>query len=142
LKFRYPNLINMKKPLKRTFIFLLLFSAVQAQTHIKTGPRAGINIATITFKSTQDGKKLSPIPLAAFHVGWDVEFNLAKNLGLQSGIEITSKGFIYNIAGKSLRLTPNYLEKPVNIMVKNVIAPMLFLSAGPYFAYAFHGNVQ
>lgn len=142
LKSLFYILIIMKKPLKLTFVFLLLFSAVQAQTHIKTGPRAGINIATMSFKSTQDGKKLSPIPLAAFHVGWDVEFNLAKNLGLQSGIEITSKGSLYNVGGTSFRLTPSYLEIPVNLMVKNVIAPMLFLSAGPYFAYAIHGDVQ
>lgn len=136
------NLIIMKKPSLLTFVFLFLFSAIQAQTHIRTGPSAGVNFATMSFKSTQDNTRLSPVILAAFHVGWDMEFPLDKNLGLQTGIALTSKGSIYNIAGTSFRLTPSYLEIPVNLMVKNVIAPMLFFSVGPYFAYAIHGDVQ
>lgn len=132
----------MKKPLRLTFVFLILFSTVQAQTHIKTGPSAGINFAKMSFKSSKDGIGLTPAVLAAFHVGWDVQFNLAKNLGLQTGVEVTSKGSRYNVDGTPFRITPSYLEVPVNIMVKNVIAPVLFLSAGPYFAYAIHGDVQ
>ena len=132
----------MKKPLKLTFVFLILFSSVHAQTHIKTGPSAGINFAKMSFKSSKDGIGLTPSVLAAFHVGWDVQFALAKNLGLQTGVEVSSKGSRYNFYGTPFQLTPSYIEVPVNVMFKNVIFPVLFLSAGPYFAYAIHGNVQ
>lgn len=132
----------MKKPLRLTVAFLILFSTIHAQTHIKTGPEAGINFAKMSFKSSQTGMELKPSAIAAFHVGWVVQFNVAKNLDLQTGLELTTKGSRFNFDGTTLQLTPSYLEIPVNLMVKNIVLPVMFFSAGPYFSRGFYGNVQ
>lgn len=130
----------MKPKLKITLLILILFSVSQLKAKVKTGPEAGINFSRMTLQSS--GVAIVPSALTTFHIGWDVEFNLKHHLGLQTGLIFSSKGAKYNVNGYEFQITPSYLVVPINLMIKNIISPMVFLSAGPYFAYGFSGKIK
>jgi hypothetical protein len=120
---------------------MLAFTSAQAQ--FKIGPKIGMNLSTMTLKSS--GISLDPQMLVGFHAGLITEISFTENLKLQPGILFSTKGSKYELTflGETFdySLTPGVIEVPVNAFYIYGKGPVkLILFAGPYVAYGITGK--
>jgi hypothetical protein len=119
----------------------LIFSVTIMQAQIKFGPKAGLNLSTMTLKNS--GIAVDPKTLVGFHVGVISEIPLKGNFVLQPALLYSSKGSKYSFGGEDMSISPGFIELPVNAVYKFDIGNMkLFLNAGPYFAYGISGKIK
>ncbi len=125
----------MKTLTKFVVAFIFLIAASQLQAQVKFGPEVGINFSQL--KVSGSGTSITTSSVTSFHLGMDVEFGLAKNFFLQSGLMYSGKGGTYN--GDQVSLS--YVELPFNFMYKfDISGPKILVLAGPYIAYAVGGE--
>jgi len=131
----------MKNILKITLSIFCLFTFSQAYSQVKFGPKIGLNLSTMTLKSS--GISLDPKTLVGFNVGVISEITLKENFILQPGIIYSTKGSKYSVTGTDMQIAPTYLEIPVNGVYKFGTGSLkAFLSAGPYFAFGIGGSYE
>ena len=75
--------------------FIFLASTIQAQ--VKVGPVAGLNLSTMTFKSTDSEDHYDPQMLTGFHVGVMAEFSVSESFVIQPALLFSGKGSSYEI---------------------------------------------
>lgn len=123
------------KKFKLTLIVALLAVATVASAQVRLGVKGGVNASNF---NGQDNNKAK----IGFNVGVSADYDFAPNVGLQSGLFATTKGFKYE--GNSLEYSDNliYLQLPVHIAYKIDVTPgtRVFLHAGPYAAYGIAGK--
>jgi hypothetical protein len=131
----------MKNLLKCVFIIFFMFAFISIQAQIKFGAKVGLNLSTMTMKSS--GISLDPKILAGFNIGLISEIPVAGNFKLQPGILYSTKGSKYKIMDTEVSIGPDFVEIPVNILYKiDLSGAKLSLFAGPYFAYAVGGKTK
>lgn len=131
----------MKNFLKFALAIIFMFAVTNMQAQIKFGPKVGLNLSTMTFKSS--GLSFDPKTLVGFNVGVISEISLTDNLFLQPGISYSAKGSKYTIFGEEATISPGFIEIPVNVAYKfDLGTAKLFLSAGPYVAYGIGGKIK
>jgi len=74
----------MKTTLKSLLMLLMMLAFTSLQAQFKFGPKAGMNLSTMTLKSS--GISFDPKLLVGFHAGLVSEIGLTDNLKLQPGI--------------------------------------------------------
>lgn len=125
----------MKKYLRLTFIVAMLSVITVASAQVRLGVKGGVNASNL---NGQDNNKAK----IGFNVGVLADYDFAPNVGLQSGLFATTKGFKYK--ENSLEYTDNlvYVQLPVHIAFKVDVTPgtKVFLHGGPYFAYGVGGK--
>jgi len=111
--------------------------------------RGGLNLANVS--SSANGRVDRSNQLTSFQVGVMGNWKLGTRLlALQPGILFTGKGarVQYREPGQlgyyQQRLTPNYIEVPLNLIVRLPLAPgnHFFVGAGPYGAVGVGGRVE
>ncbi|MFT3904557.1 MAG: porin family protein [Niabella sp.] len=127
---------------------LVVFLVVTVHAQVQWGVRAGGNMSSVLDKEDGRYEKLKLHP--GFHVGGTADIFLSDKFSLQPALLFTSKGF--KVANKSsnsfdlpdnanAKLTPYYLELPVNLIFKPRAGNgNLLLGAGPYIAYGVGGR--
>jgi hypothetical protein len=103
-----------------------------------SGVRIGMNLTTMTIKTK--GISTKPETPIGIHFGVDYEIPLKRNISIQTGLILSSKGADYKIDTVDYSLTPAYVEIPVNISYSFTIKPIkISLFAGTYSACAIGG---
>jgi len=128
-----------------SFLTLNLSAQKDGEKDNRSYIKAGLNIANVTI--SDDGHLENSNNLFSFHAGIVKDLRVAPMLYLQPGVLFTSKG-LKSSSGKSTDASyftattnPNYIEVPLNIMVKLPInKAKLFFGAGPYGAVAVGGK--
>ncbi len=132
------------KKLFLVVIALLMVNSLSAQEWQKNifGVRAGLNVSSFSTSYDEDLDVRT-----AFHVGFNYERLLAKNLPLylETGLQLSAKGTQYNDFGEAqYTCDAYYLEVPLmlnyKINIKDVVT--LYPSAGFYGAYGVGGKFK
>jgi hypothetical protein len=131
----------MKNVVKFTIAFCLACFFLQAQAQVKIGPKVGLNLAKMTLKAS--GIAIDPKTLVGFNIGAIAEFPLAENVFLQPGVLFSAKGSKYSIDSYDMKMTPGFIEIPVNCLYKlDLSSAKLLLFAGPYFGFGISGSFE
>lgn len=125
----------------------LIFVASNMHAQIKFGPVVGLNLSTMTFKSTDSEDHYDPQMLVGFHIGGMAEFSVSENFVIQPAVLFSGKGSTYEIDfGEGileLKINPGFIEVPIYAAYKfDLGSAKLFLKAGPYFGYGFTGKIS
>ena len=129
----------------KSFLFIAaMLVAVSASAQLSFGVKAGLNLSNIS----GDGESLDS--KIGFKIGPTVEFAIAPNMAIQSGLLLSSKGAktseSYSESGidvdADITINANYLELPICFAYKYPIAPdtKIYVNAGPYLAYGLFGK--
>lgn len=126
------------KNLKLTFLFVAMFAvATVAQAQVALGVKAGVNASN--FYGSELNNNNAKI---GFNAGISADYDFTYNVGIQTGLFATTKGFKYSQS--ELKYSDNlvYLQLPVHIAYKVDVTPgtRVFLHAGPYAAYGIAGK--
>ncbi len=131
----------MEKLAKITTLICLLSFSTYLHAQVKIGPKVGLNLATMTMKYS--GVSFDPSIRPGFNVGVVSEIPLTSSLFLQPGFSYSEKGSKYSISDVDMKMSPTYLELPVNVLYKFDTHPVkLFLLGGPCFAYGIGGRYE
>lgn len=137
--------MKMKNCLKSSLTIILMFVFISLQGQVKFGPKVGVNLSTMTLKSS--GISFDPSMQVGFHVGVISEISVTDNLVLQPGIFYSTKGSKFKVSYSQLSyeasIAPSYVDIPVNVLYyfgsgKTKIS----LFAGPYLAYGISGKSE
>jgi hypothetical protein len=131
----------MKNCLKLLVMIILIFTFTQTQAQFKFGIRGGLNMSSMTFKTS--GIALDPSMVAGFHIGAITEIGIAGNLKIQPGILYSSKGTKYESGGNEMKISPQVVEIPINLAYRFDLGGIgLSINAGPYLAFGIGGTVE
>jgi hypothetical protein len=141
----------MKKTLKTLLVAAMVFCTIQAQSQIKVGIHAGLNLANVKLKGAElpSGADVKIIP--SFVAGAAAEYSLAESFAVEAGLYLSGKGtrIEYSesesgatVTAKSI-LAPLYLEIPLNAIYKlKVGKSSILLFAGPYVGMGIAGKAK
>jgi hypothetical protein len=132
---------TMKKVTKSLAIVLLLaIVSISAQAQVKFGPRVGLNLSSMTLKSS--GISIDPTSIAGINAGVQAEIALG-SFAIQPAFLMSMKGSKYGISTVDASIKPIYVEIPVNIVYKIGAGPLnVLLLAGPYVGYGIGGKAK
>ncbi|MCB0530903.1 MAG: PorT family protein [Lewinellaceae bacterium] len=123
----------MKKISCYLYAIALAFLAVgTAMAQPKVIIKAGLNLANFT-GDIEDDTKLLP----TFLVGGQAEFDLAENLAVGAGLQLSGKGFKVDDPNFDAKINPLYLQVPVQIIYRN---SGFFVGAGPFIGFGIAGK--
>jgi hypothetical protein len=124
-------------------VALLVNISANAQIPLELGVKAGVNLSNFGGDIENYEAK------AGFNIGITVDYAIASELYLLSGLELTTKGAksketIYNGTKQETSINPIYLQLPVHLGYKLEMAPetKLVFHAGPYIAYGIGGKAK
>lgn len=123
------------------------WDSADADQKITYGPRAGLNISTMSF-DTPGGydfgeNKTSKI---GFNVGVAVDFNLNRSFSINSGLFYTTKGVKFEVKDIDDKYTETYnagyLQLPIyaSYRLNFAEASQLQINFGPYLAFGLNGK--
>lgn len=127
---------------------VVLFAAFAGNAQIKFGPKLGMNLSTLSFKS--GGASLDTKISIGYHVGATFQADIASNFFIQPSILFSSKGSKYKdlllwegFEVNDFRIVANYIDMPINVGYKlDVSGTNILFMAGPYFAYGVGGYIE
>jgi hypothetical protein len=130
----------MKKLFLSAVVLLTTGANVLAQAP-QFGVKVGGNLSTITMSEDIDGIKSIP----GFQIGVTLDYELAENVYLLSGLELAQKGAKVEEKEGGYKLTatakPLYLQIPIHIGYKFDMGSAKFVpQVGPYLAYGLSGK--
>jgi hypothetical protein len=129
----------MKNLLKIAFVCLFALTVTTAQSQIRFGAKAGLNISNMEF-STGTGS-YTPDSKVGFHVGGILEYSINDNLVLQPGLLFSTKGYKFSNDFIDADVSLSCLEIPINVMYKLDLGTVkVFGFAGPYLGYSLSGK--
>lgn len=104
------------------------------------GIKAGLNLSNASLKSELKEKEYNLHP--GFHVGIVGHMPIYSVMSVESGVLISSKGFMESVTMIDTYFTPIYLEIPLNILATFEMEGVgVYGSVGPYFGYGLAGNI-
>jgi len=122
-----------------------MFVFISLQGQVKFGPKVGVNLSTMTLKSS--GLSFDPTMQVGFHVGVISEISITDNLVLQPGIFYSTKGSKFKISHSQLSyeasIAPGYVDIPINLNYYfGTGNTKIAFFAGPYIAYGIGGKTK
>jgi hypothetical protein len=125
----------MKKFLVCLAVALTVSAASYAQSPIRFGVQAGLNLSTVTWEDMDDiSSKIG------FNVGVTADYALSEALFLQPALLYTAKGASFE---DDVTSTLSYLELPINIGYKIPLESFtVSLKVGPYLAYGLSAKMS
>lgn len=140
----------MKKSTATLSLILFTFFSGFAQSKdaegdgsVAFGIKAGVTFPAFAISgATLEGVTSSS--LTSYYAGVIVDIPIVNALSIQPGLSVIGKGTSLSSArGTTTKLTPLYLEIPINLIVGIPAGPgKFFLGAGPYWALGIVGNVK
>lgn len=123
--------------------FLIFFFTIPILTFSQHfGFKVGVNRSIFSVSDNQDESKFEKN--YAFQIGAIYERPLSKTLFINSGALFSTKGSaIEPRTASSQNYKVRYFQVPINLMFKYEFEDvLLFVSTGPYFAYAISGKIK
>ncbi len=119
----------MKKVILTAMLALAMVAGANAQ--FKLGPTVGLNMSNIS--GDVDGTDMK----MGFKIGAAAEYSFSEMWSIAPELAYSSKGYQTDFWGETLKANLNYLELPINAMLRLPLADdFSFLAfAGPYLAY-------
>ena len=135
----------MKKILLSVVITLISYSMFAQNKEFKTmkdidppatyGIRGGVTFANLAF----DGATSNP----GVYLGGTVSIPVDGAFSLQSGLTLIAKGGKITINNVSQKMSPWYLEIPINGIISFEKGPgKFFVGGGPYLSFGLFGNIE
>jgi hypothetical protein len=125
-----------------TISAVFIFLTITMQAQIGFGILGGINFQNLNGKNSS-GYKLKNDLAPGFHVGGNIQLQVAPDFFFQPGILFTTKGANDNDASPSLKYRISYLELPLNMVYKGLLGKGYFMiGLGPYLGYGIGGKVK
>ncbi len=127
-------------------MLILCFLGITLSTHAQTrfGVKVGLNIANQKAKSDPTLYVQSDFkPVLGFQLGGIIERELSKNFFLQSGLQLSSKGFSEKSSFITQSANPIYLELPILVGYGIALGKaQLNLLLGGYAGYGIAGKAK
>jgi hypothetical protein len=127
---------RMKRIISLAFVFILISCMSQLYAQPKgLGVKGGFNFATIYGEDVEEDLDLK----IGYHIGFSYDIPLGKILGIQTGVQYSTKGYGYSghdswMGGDyELTFTSTYLDIP--LLLRLSILPLIDLYAGPQASY-------
>lgn len=125
------------KNLKLTLIVAMLAVVTVASAQMRVGVKGGVNASNFYGSELNDNNAK-----IGFNIGLSADYDFAYNMGIQTGLFYTTKGFKFKQS--SLEFSDNlaYLQVPIHLAYKVDVTPgtRVFLHGGPYLAYGVGGK--
>lgn len=140
----------MKKITLLSLILFTFFSGLAQRKDINSkgdgsvafGIKAGIAFPAFAI-SGASANSVASSSLSSFYAGIIVDIPIVSTLSIQPGLSLIGKGTSLASAGTTTKLTPLYLEIPINLIVGIPAGPgKFFLGSGPYWALGIMGEVK
>lgn len=121
--------------------------AVQAQAQVKFGAKAGANLINVGLDYADESMSFETKPAIGFHIGAVAELEINDQLGVQSGLTFTQKGYDVDLEadaeeGESVdgydKTRLNYIQLPVNLTYN--FGENFQVLVGPYVAVGIGGK--
>ena len=127
-----------KMRLTAVIAMLAIVTAVSAQ--VSLGIKGGVNMSNLVYDDEVDDKNTK----IGFNIGLAADIDFALNVGLQTGLFFSTKGFKTDNGFTGAEYSENlmYLQLPVHLAYKVDVTPgtRVVLHAGPYAAYGVGGS--
>ena len=125
----------MKLLLSILTLLTIINTSVSAQ---QLGIKGGIN-----FSSVSSSEDLDLSHRNGFHIGVGLEVPVISPFHIGTGVFYTRRGYKSNSAGQNGTVTIDYLDVPVDFMIKFKLLDLVgaYVSAGPYFSYGVSSKV-
>ncbi len=125
-----------------TSLFCISGYAVAAQSSVKWGLQAGVNLSQLADTGGDfDDIRTEQHKIIGFQAGLVTEISLTKILLLRTGLHLERRGFFYEINQSGIHYEaiyrPYYLQIPAIIALAN---RYLHAGVGPYIAYGVGGS--
>jgi hypothetical protein len=128
--------------MKNYAICLFLLCAVGLTTaygQVKFGLKGGLTLSNAVIKG--GGIELDTDILTTFHIGAVAEFGVSENIGINTGLLLTGRGYKYTFdflgTSEEFKNSLMYVQIPVNVIYN---ADLFYFSAGPYLGIGVAGN--
>jgi hypothetical protein len=127
--------IKMKLSLPFLLLLLIITTSSFAQ---QLGIKAGLN-----FTNVSNEKDIDLSSSNGFHAGLAIEVPTLPLISIGTGLFYTRRGYKSNEVGKDGNVSIDYLDIPVDLMIKIKVADLIgaYISAGPYFSYGISSKV-
>lgn len=138
----------MKKLIVFSLGLLVSISALAQQESSKSDSKIALGLkAGLTFPayaiSGANPSSIASSAFTSFYAGLTVDIPLLSALSIQPGVLLEGKGSSFSSSAGSGKMTPLYVEVPVNAIVGVEAGPGKFLiGAGPYWAWAVSGKLK
>jgi len=123
-------------------VAILLVVSFNGFSQMRYGIKAGANFANINQNFANSDIEAPTKIRLAYNIGAIIEYPLSEIITLQSGLQLTSKGYSHNLH-ESVdgfdRFSITYLEVPVNVAYK--IRDFRII-VGPYIAFGINGKIK
>ena len=126
------------KKLRFTAVVIMLAVVTAVSAQVSLGIKGGVNMSNLVYDDEVDDKN----PKIGFNIGLAADIDFAPNVGLQTGLFFSTKGFKYESGSLEYTENLNYLQLPVHLAYKVDVTPgtRVVLHAGPYAAYGVGGS--
>jgi len=118
-------------------VAVLLMVSLNSFSQMRYGIKVGANFANINHNFANPDFELPTKIRLAYNIGAIIEYPLSEIITLQSGLQLTSKGYSSNFLFKRYSIT--YLEVPINVAYK--IRDFRII-VGPYIAFGISGKTK
>lgn len=122
----------MKKLFLAAVMAVFTLSNVNAQ-EVKFGAKAGVNFASLKYKSKSAGVEVKPDGLTSFHVGAVAELGLSDKFAIQPELVYSVQGATTKVLNKEVKTQLSYLNLP--IMAKYFVAEGISVELGPQIGF-------
>lgn len=125
------------KNLKLTLIVAMLAVVTVASAQMRLGVKGGVNASNFYGSELNDNNAK-----IGFNIGLSADYDFAYNMGIQTGLFYTTKGFKFKQSISEFTSNLVYLQIPVHLAYKIDVTPgtRVFLHGGPYLAYGVGGS--
>lgn len=119
-------------------IIFFLSTITTDATAQQLGIKAGLNFTNVSSKEDLDLSSSN-----GFHAGLAFEMPVLPLMSIGTGLFYTRRGYQSNEVGKDGNVSIDYLDIPVDLMLKIKVADLVgaYVSAGPYFSYGVSSKV-
>lgn len=116
-----------------TIVLIVCATSVFAQ--VRLGARGGISLAGMSSSEISDDLKMIP----TVQLGGTAEFNLVRNFALQTGINLSGRGFKAKADPNNIIISAFYLQIPLQFIYKG---KGFYLGAGSYAGLGLFGKFK
>jgi len=123
----------------KIFFFLVAVACSNSLFSQAFGVRAGLNLANMTAKDSDDSYDDDNEMLIGLNLGVSASFEISSGLMFETGLGLSQKGSKYSEGDFTAIYRTNYLDIPLTIK-KSLAGGKVYVLAGPYLGFGISGK--
>ena len=123
----------------KIFFFLVAVACSNSLFSQAFGVRAGLNLANMTAKDSDDSYDDDNEMLIGLNLGVSASFEISSGLMFETGLGLSQKGYKISEGGFTGTYRTNYLDIPLTVK-KMFAGDKIFVQAGPYLGFGISGK--